>query len=113
MPDQEEHYDAVLAEIILSKRVGLSHFRLVGEIIVARAQLSELLLGRTGLSFDQRVDLVEEVIALEDAYRDAWRRVSSDSYAQNRMEYLAALEQALRAAAEGISSIARRLGGDS
>jgi hypothetical protein len=108
---QEEHHDAVLAEILLSERVGLAHIRLVGDVISTRAQLSMLLQGRVGLSFDQRAELVEEVLDLEDAYRDAWQKVSSGSYAQNRVEYLAALDHALRAAAEGMASIIRRIGG--
>jgi hypothetical protein len=108
---QEDHYDAVLAEILLSNRVGLAHIRLVGDVISTRAQLSLLLQGRVGLSFDQRAELVEEVLDLEDAYRDAWKNVSSDSYDQNRVEYLAALDRALKAAVEGISVIVRRIGG--
>lgn len=111
MPGQREHHDAVLAEILLSEKVGLAHIRLVGDVVSNRAQLSMLLQGRVGLSFDQRAELVEEVLGLEDAYRDVWLKVSSDSYAQNREEYLAALDHALRAAAEGISSIVRRIGG--
>lgn len=70
-----------------------------------------LLQGRLGLSFDQRVEIVEEVLGLEDAYKNAWEKVSSDSYDQNRVEYLADLDRALKAALEGISDIIGRIGG--
>lgn len=70
-----------------------------------------LLQGRAGLPFDQRAEIVEEVLHLEDAYRDVWQKVSSDSYVQNRAECLAALDHALRFAAEGMASIIRRIGG--
>lgn len=113
MLEQEEHHDTVLAEILLSKRVGLVHIRLVGDVISARAQLSMVLQGRLGLSFDQRAEIVEEVIGLEDAYREAWLKVTSASYPQKRTEYLAALERALRNAVEGIFGILRRAGGSS
>ena len=109
--EQEEHHDAVLAEILLSKRVGLAHIRLVGDVISTRAQLSLRMLGRLGLSFDQRAELVEEVLGLEDSYRDAWQKVTSDAYVQHRAEHLIALEAALRAAVEGMSSIIARIDG--
>ncbi|XVU26736.1 hypothetical protein ACQPZJ_06690 [Actinoplanes sp. CA-054009] len=107
--DNGQHHDVALAEILLSKRVGLEHIRLVGAVISARAELSLLLQGTAGLSFDRRAELVEDVLAWEDAYRDAWNKVASEGYAQNRSEYLVELEVALRWAVDGLVSARARL----
>ncbi|MFF9341723.1 MULTISPECIES: hypothetical protein [unclassified Streptomyces] len=110
MNRKEGHHDAPLAEILLSNKVGVSHIRYVGDVISARAQLSMGMQGAVGLSLDQRADIVESVLALEDLYRQAWDSVTTESDQDQRIRNLENLEHALREAAKGIREIASRNG---
>ncbi|MHC5902500.1 hypothetical protein ACVNF4_01055 [Streptomyces sp. S6] len=105
-----DHYDAVLAEMLLSRKVGVSHIRHLGDLISARAQLSMGMQGAVGLSFDQRADIVEAVIELEDSYISAWNSISNELRIDRQGRNLQKLEQALRDAVAGIREIARRNG---
>ncbi|WP_253772336.1 hypothetical protein [Goodfellowiella coeruleoviolacea] len=107
---EEEHHDAVLAEIILSKKVGTEHFRLVGDLISARAQLSMGILARGGLSLDELADAAETVIELEDAYKEAWADVDSVSGFNNVTPKLPRLTETLENAVRGIHKIAKKYG---
>ncbi|MFE9768498.1 hypothetical protein ACFYPC_28955 [Streptomyces sp. NPDC005808] len=103
---QKEHHDAILAEILLSEKVGVAHVRHVGDLISARAQLSMGMQGTVGLSFGQRADIAEAVLNLEDAYYLEWGKVSGESCIDRRIPMLAKLEGALRDAVVGIRRVA-------
>ncbi|WP_406274970.1 hypothetical protein OH779_40585 [Actinacidiphila glaucinigra] len=100
----------MLADILLSEKVGVAHIRYVGDLISARAQLSMGMQGPVGLSFDQRADIVEAVIELEDSCRLAWESVTSEPRFEYRVPKLETLESALADAVKGIREIARRNG---
>lgn len=106
----EEHHDAVLAEILLSEKVGTAHVRHVGDLISARAQLSMGMQGSVDLSFGERADITEVVLELEDAYRLAWESVNSEPNIDQRIPKLQQLEHALKDAAAGVADVARRNG---
>ncbi|MEV7612390.1 hypothetical protein [Streptomyces sp. NPDC089799] len=107
---REEHHDAVLAEIILSDRVGTSHIRYVGDILSTRAQLSMGMTGPVGLDLDQYTEMVEKVLELEDAYRRAWKAMAGEADFNKAKSKLPELEDALRSAAEGLREIGARHG---
>jgi hypothetical protein len=98
----EDHYNAVLAEIIVSSKVGLEHLLLVGEVIVAQARLSLRIQGEKGISLDGRADLTERVLDLEEAYQRAWRAIPDEFGTEWPVRELRELEDALRDAAKGI-----------
>ncbi|WP_030670118.1 hypothetical protein [Streptomyces rimosus] len=108
MLGNEEHPNSVLAEIILSKKVGATHIRLAADLISVSAQLGAGMHGPVGLSLDQRADMAETVLELEDAYRHAWQEVNSAPTIEQRIPKLKNLEEALRNAIEGTLEIARR-----
>lgn len=108
MSGHEEHHDAVLADILLSERVGVGHIRLVGDIISVRAQLSMGMQGASGLSLDQHAEIVEAVLDLEDFYRRAWEEVRGTLDIEQRIPKLETLERALKDAVEGILELARQ-----
>ncbi|MEV8537208.1 hypothetical protein [Streptomyces sp. NPDC051211] len=110
MSRKEEHHDAVLAEILLSERVGTSHIRYVGDIISTRAQLSMGMIGSAGPDLDEYAEMVEKVLELEDAYRRAWKAVTSEADFKQAKLKLPELEDALRSAAEGLREIGARHG---
>ncbi|MFE4821530.1 hypothetical protein ACFRFU_34825 [Streptomyces sp. NPDC056704] len=107
---QGEHHDAVLAEMLLSEKVGVVHVRHVGDLISVRAQLSMGMQGAVGLSFDQRAEITEAVLELEDAYRLAWSAVADEPEIDQRIPKLAHLERVLEGAVSGIMEIARQNG---
>ncbi|MCX5093829.1 hypothetical protein OOK36_34080 [Streptomyces sp. NBC_00365] len=107
---QGEHHDAVLAEILLSEKVGVAHVRHVGDLISVRAQLSMGMQGTVGLSFDQRAEITEAVLELEDAYRLAWSAMAGEPDIDRRIPKLAHLEHVLEAAVAGVREIARQNG---
>jgi len=76
---RDKHCDATLADIFLSEKVGVAHIWYVGDLISARTQLSLGMHGAVGLSFDQRADMVEAVVELEDSYRLVWRSAINES----------------------------------
>ncbi|MEV0370544.1 hypothetical protein AB0I10_12040 [Streptomyces sp. NPDC050636] len=108
MQGNEEHYNAVLADIILSEKVGVGHVRLVGDLISVNAQLSMATQGNGGLPLEQHADMVEAMLDLEDAYHRAWEEVTAAPSFEERVPKLGELERALRNAVEGTIEIARR-----
>ncbi|MER5931554.1 hypothetical protein [Streptomyces sp. NPDC002054] len=110
MSGQEEHHDAVLAEILLSNRVGTSHIRYVGDIISIRAQLSMGLNGPAALDLDAYIETTERVLELEGAYRRAWKAVTGEAESKKARLKLPELESALKNAAEGLREIGVRHG---
>ncbi|MEV0191729.1 hypothetical protein AB0I39_24735 [Kitasatospora purpeofusca] len=108
----DEHHDAVLADILLSRKVGVAHIRHLGDLISARAQLSMGMQGPVGLTFARRADIVEEVLGLEDAYRSAWADVSAESNIDRLIPKLEKLEHSIEGAVRGVREIARRNGID-
>lgn len=110
MDRRDKHHDSVLAEILLSEKVGVAHIRHVGDLISARAQLSMGMQGAAGLSFDQRAEIVEAVVELEDSYHLAWESVANEPQIEKRIPKLGTLERALLSAVMGVREIARRNG---
>ncbi|WP_158712345.1 hypothetical protein [Streptomyces sp. NRRL F-5135] len=107
---QAEHYNAVLTEILLSRKVGVAHVRHIGDLISVRAQLSMGMQGAVGLSFDRRADIAEAVLGFEEACQQAWRAVAGEPNIDRRVSKLTCLEQALESAVAGIRGIAHRNG---
>ncbi|MGW9171061.1 hypothetical protein [Streptomyces decoyicus] len=85
----------------------MAHIRLVGDVISARAQLSMGMQGVAALSLEQRADIVEAILELEDDYRQAWDDVTSAVNMEQRIPHLQNLERALAAAVQGILDVAR------
>ncbi|MFE7229821.1 hypothetical protein ACWCRF_04025 [Streptomyces sp. NPDC002405] len=107
MTEEQEHRNAVLAEILLSRKVGVAHTRLVGDLISVQAQLSMGMQGRAGLSLDARVGIVEAVLPLEEAYHSAWRAVAAAPDIERRVPELRRLQASLTDAVEGVVAVAR------
>ncbi|PBC85224.1 hypothetical protein SAMN05428954_2113 [Streptomyces sp. 2112.3] len=108
MRAEEVNPDEILAEIILSKKVGTAHVRLIGDLISVDAQLSIAALQSGGLPLEQMADIAEAVLPLEGAYIQAWDEVNSEPGFEESMPKLQELERALRNAVEGIIEIAQR-----
>lgn len=89
-----------LAAILSSRKVGLRHIGLVGEVVVAQARLDGWLGGRgkTALPAGDWMEIGERVAAAEDEYRRAWQQVDGADAIDEAV--LGNLEDALRATAE-------------
>ncbi|MER5356152.1 hypothetical protein ABT093_38270 [Kitasatospora sp. NPDC002551] len=61
MLDGEEHGNAVLAEILLSRKIGVAHVKLVGDLISVTAQLD--MAAQTGSAFT-----LDGVVAYEEKF---------------------------------------------
>lgn len=98
---------AALAEILTSRKIGLSHVRLVGEVVVAQSRLNEWLAtsGKASLSPDAWVALAEQVLECEDRYKAAWAQLAAVTSPFSRSERLQALEQALHDAVRTFESL--------
>ncbi|MEY7975990.1 hypothetical protein ACF052_10855 [Streptomyces pilosus] len=111
MLDGEEHANAVLAEILLSRKIGATHVRLVGDLISVTAQVDLAARSRRpGFTLDGIVDYDEQVGPLEEAYRAAWRAVEAAPDRERRVPALDRLAGALTAAVEGVADFARQRG---
>jgi hypothetical protein len=64
----------VLADILTSPNVGLTHVHLVGDVVVAQAVLNEWFAehGKAVLTPDDWIDITERVLVVEDAYKLLW-----------------------------------------
>lgn len=100
----------MLAEILLSEKVGVAHVRLVGDLISVQAQLSMGMQGPVGLSLADRADIAEELLVLEDTYKEVWQTVVAAPDIDRRIPELKRLEVALEEAVEGVAAVARRHG---
>ncbi|MER0480419.1 hypothetical protein ABR737_19105 [Streptomyces sp. Edi2] len=105
---EEVKPNEVLAEIILSKKVGTSHVRLAGDLISVDAQLSMAAVESGGLPLEQMADIAEAVLPLEEAFIQAWEEVNSEPGFEESFPKLKELERVLRNAVEGIIEIAQR-----
>ncbi|MFE9613283.1 hypothetical protein [Streptomyces sp. NPDC006012] len=112
MLDGEEHWNAVLADILLSRKIGVAHVRLVGDLISVTAQLDMATVRsrRPALSLDEIIAYDERVGPLEEAYRAAWRAVDAAPDRERRRPELDRLRVALADAVEGIAELARQRG---
>ncbi|MEU3275789.1 hypothetical protein [Streptomyces antibioticus] len=111
MLDGEEHANAVLAEILLSRKIGAAHVKLVGDLISVTAQVDLAARSRRpGFTLDGIADYDERVGPLEDAYRAAWRAVEAAPDRERRLPELDRLAGALTAAVEGVADFARQRG---
>ncbi|WKD31716.1 hypothetical protein [Streptomyces xanthophaeus] len=98
-----------LADIMVSANVGAIHLRRVGEVLVARADMDDRILypGAKGRVSDELLDeLMFSVTDVEDAYIRAWQACEEGSAEWRKSEGLAALETALRRAAEYFLGVA-------
>ncbi|MFJ1578769.1 hypothetical protein [Streptomyces sp. NPDC088182] len=112
MRDGEEHWNAVLADILVSRKVGVVHVKLVGDLLSVTAQLDMADTRRRGSAFplDSIIEYDERVTPLEEAYRAAWRAVDAAPDRERRWPELARLRAALADAVEGIAELARDWG---
>ncbi|MCX4700544.1 hypothetical protein OG252_31695 [Streptomyces sp. NBC_01352] len=111
MLDQEDHWNGVLAEILLSRKIGAAHVRLVGDLVSVTAQMDMAAQRRLpGFGLDDIVDLEDTVAPLEKAYQAAWRAVDAAPDREQRARELPRLATALTDAVEGIADFARRRG---
>ncbi|MFJ6723582.1 hypothetical protein ACIQPQ_01565 [Streptomyces sp. NPDC091281] len=111
MLDGEEHWNAVLAEILLSRKIGAAHVRLVGDLISVTAQLDLAARSRpSAFPLDGIVDYDDRVGPLEEAYRAAWQAVEAAPDRERRAPELDGLAAALTAAIEGVAAFARDRG---
>ena len=80
MAEESSPY-ATLAEILTSKRVGLLHVRLVGDVIVAQSRLNERLgqIGKGHLPPDQWSSIIERTLECEDRYKESWQKVNASA----------------------------------
>ncbi|MFF1307825.1 hypothetical protein [Streptomyces sp. NPDC058307] len=110
VPEEDENPNQILAEIIVSKKVGGLHLRRVGEILVAREEMNRWLYmtGKQVLSPDEYMRIVERVLELEEAYIRAWRDCESGERQWRLDVGLPRLDTALREAAEYFAGIGRR-----
>jgi hypothetical protein len=104
-------YVTTLAEIITSPYVGGIHVRRVGELLIAREDLSSRLLDDVAnrLSDHEFDEIVVRATELDDKYVQVWRACTSGSRQWRHTEGLAALEVALRKAAEYYRRVASEL----
>ncbi len=84
LPSDGQHYNSVLAEIIVSNRVGLVHIGLVGDLLSVGARFSMLTISGVRISNDRWIEIAEEAADLEDAYKLAWRMVVSETRTENK-----------------------------
>ncbi|MFJ4786310.1 hypothetical protein [Streptomyces sp. NPDC088794] len=112
MLDREEHWNAVLAEILLSRKVGTAHVKLVGDLISVTAQLdmADVQSSRPALALDSLIAYDEKMGPLEEAYKAAWQAVQAAPDRERRVPELRRLGEALAAAVEGIADFARQQG---
>ncbi|MFI9549770.1 hypothetical protein ACIHAR_38700 [Streptomyces sp. NPDC052016] len=111
MLDGEEHWNAVLAEILLSRKIGTVHVKLVGDLISVTAQLDLAARSRRpAFRLDGIVDYDERIGPLEEAYRAAWQAVEAAPDRERRAPELDRLATALTAAVEGVADFARQQG---
>ncbi|MFE4172580.1 hypothetical protein ACFRR7_11030 [Streptomyces sp. NPDC056909] len=112
MLDGEEHWNAVLAEILLSRKIGALHVKLVGDLISVTAQLDIAAARSRGSAFglDQIIEYDEKVGPLEKAYQEAWQAVQAAPDRERRRPELKRLSDALTAAVEGFADFARQQG---
>ncbi|MET7737434.1 hypothetical protein ABZT02_39860 [Streptomyces sp. NPDC005402] len=110
MPEEDENPNRILADIIVSKKVGGLHLRRVGEILIAREEMNHWLYatGHRELSADELSEIVEQVSELEEAYIRAWREGENAERQWWLSTGLPRLDTALREAAEYFSEIGRR-----
>lgn len=97
MVDEPSPY-AVLADILTSKRIGIAHVRLVGEVLIADSSLNRWLSesGKKSLSKDAWVDLTERVLECEARYEAAWADLVAAETVSARNDALRHLEDELR-----------------
>ncbi|MET9114044.1 hypothetical protein ABZX38_07550 [Streptomyces longwoodensis] len=111
MLDGEEHWNAVLADILLSRKIGALHVKLVGDLISVTAQLDLAARSRRpAFALDGIIDYEEQIGPLEKAYQAAWQAVKAAPDRERRMPELDRLAATLTAAIEGIADFARQQG---
>jgi hypothetical protein len=98
---------AILAEILVSKKIGLTHVRLVGELIVAQARLNSWMYetGKAQLTPDGWVELIEQVLACEESYQSFWKRFDAADRDWRLREGLPELERVLADAVRALQAL--------
>jgi hypothetical protein len=87
----------ILAEILTSKKVGLSHICLVGELVTAEARLNMWMqtASEGDLSSAEWMDLTERALECEDRCQAFWRMFDTSSIDWVIREGLDELERVL------------------
>ena len=88
MEQQEDAPYGVLANILVSKKVGLDHIRLVGELIVVQARLN-------ASPGPVSADVIERVAVSEGTYKAAWKELAQNSDPALRVRKLEDLARSL------------------
>lgn len=96
-----------LAEILTSRKVGLVHVHLVGDVITAQSVLNEWFAanGKQRLVPDEWADIAEQILAVEDHYKLIWAELNSEHQGSVGPIRLRDLENALRNAASVLRGI--------
>ena len=110
MCDEPSPY-AVLGQILTSKKVGLAHVHLVGEVVVESSLLSRWLgsEGKARLSADEWVNIVERALECEDRYKAVWASFGDSGNSAIPSEGLSSLEAALQDAVRCLRSIRKEI----
>jgi hypothetical protein len=110
VPEEGENPNQILAEIIVSKKVGGLHLRRVGEILIAREEMNRWLYmtGKRELSTEEYIGIADRVLELEEAYIRIWRECESGERQWRLSVGLPRLDAGLREAAEYFAEIGRR-----
>jgi len=100
----------VLSEIIVSPNVGAVHLRRAGEVLVARAEMNDRILGisKSQISGDDLDELLFSIADVEDVYIGAWHACQAGTNDWRASEGLVTLEAALRRAADYFRGVASR-----
>ncbi|MGW2044765.1 hypothetical protein ACWCPF_06235 [Streptomyces sp. NPDC001858] len=95
-------YARTWAEIITSPNVGGRHLRRVGELLIAHQELNARFLDQDKEKIPDDVfdEILEKAAELGDAYVEIWRACGNGTQEWRHTEGLAALDEALRRAAE-------------
>ncbi|MFF7363229.1 hypothetical protein [Streptomyces sp. NPDC008125] len=111
MPDGDEHWNAVLADMLVSMKLGTGHVKLVGDLISVTAQLDMAARPRRHpFALDSLIEYDEKIGPLEDEYRAAWQAVRAEPDRERRAPGLQRLLVALEAAVQGTVDFARKQG---
>ncbi|MET9118919.1 hypothetical protein ABZX38_32630 [Streptomyces longwoodensis] len=111
MLDGEEHWNAVLAEILLSRKIGALRVKLVGDLISVTAQLDLAARSRRPVvALDKVIDYGEQIGPLEGGYQAGWQAVQAAPDRERRAAELDRLAATVTAAIEAVADFARQPG---
>lgn len=94
-------HNRILAEIIVSSKVGGVHLRRVGEVLVAREDMNARFMNTELRRFSEAEfdEIIEKSLVVEEEYIQAWSACEVGTRDWRHSEGLAALDHALMKAA--------------